>query len=188
MSSSCWSPERVQALRGLWGQGQSAAQIAKALGGVTRNAVIGKVHRLGLAKRASPAPPQAGAAPQGTAVSKPQASRSPPLPSRRPTSGPRRPPTEPPRPKPPSASASRSRPALVVEAVAQVFDAAALTAHVCRWPIGDPRDTDFGYCAAPATGAGPYCLAHHQRAHPPRRQGGDDRHDRRPAARVARTG
>ncbi len=47
-----WTDERVELLKRLWGEGQSASQIAKELGGVTRNAVIGKVHRLGLSNRA----------------------------------------------------------------------------------------------------------------------------------------
>jgi len=49
-----WTDERVELLKKLWQDGLSASQIAKQLGGVTRNAVIGKVHRLGLAGRASP--------------------------------------------------------------------------------------------------------------------------------------
>src|ERR1700748_3650211 len=49
-----WTDERVEQLKSLWTEGLSASQIARALGGVTRNAVIGKVHRLGLAGRASP--------------------------------------------------------------------------------------------------------------------------------------
>ena len=57
-----WNDERVEMLKKMWGEGQSASQIAKELGGVTRNAVIGKVHRLGLSNRngtgstAAPAP------------------------------------------------------------------------------------------------------------------------------------
>ncbi|MDA0961931.1 MAG: GcrA cell cycle regulator, partial [Proteobacteria bacterium] len=53
-----WTDERVELLKKMWGEGQSASQIAKELGGVTRNAVIGKVHRLGLSNRTngSPAP------------------------------------------------------------------------------------------------------------------------------------
>ncbi|WBU53161.1 GcrA family cell cycle regulator [Paracoccus sp. SCSIO 75233] len=46
-----WTDERVETLKRMWGEGQSASQIAKELGGVTRNAVIGKVHRLGLSNR-----------------------------------------------------------------------------------------------------------------------------------------
>src|SRR6202044_3882368 len=49
-----WTDERVEQLKSLWTEGLSASQIARVLGGVTRNAVIGKVHRLGLAGRASP--------------------------------------------------------------------------------------------------------------------------------------
>ena len=47
-----WTDERVELLKRMWAEGQSASQIAKELGGVTRNAVIGKVHRLGLSNRA----------------------------------------------------------------------------------------------------------------------------------------
>ena len=46
-----WTQERVQILKKMWSTGQSASQIAAELGGVTRNAVIGKVHRLGLSNR-----------------------------------------------------------------------------------------------------------------------------------------
>ena len=59
-----WTDDRVELLKKMWGEGQSASQIAKELGGVTRNAVIGKVHRLGLSNRTTGA---AGAAPKGRA-------------------------------------------------------------------------------------------------------------------------
>ncbi len=56
--SQGWTEDRVGALKKLWLEGQSASQIAKQLGGgVTRNAVIGKVHRLGLSGRAAPSQP-----------------------------------------------------------------------------------------------------------------------------------
>jgi GcrA cell cycle regulator len=54
-----WTDERVETLKKMWGEGQSASQIAKELGGVTRNAVIGKVHRLGLSNRTVGATPAA---------------------------------------------------------------------------------------------------------------------------------
>ena len=54
-----WTDERVELLKKLWQDGLSASQIAKQLGGVTRNAVIGKVHRLGLSGRATPSKPAA---------------------------------------------------------------------------------------------------------------------------------
>jgi GcrA cell cycle regulator len=59
-----WTDERVETLKKMWGEGQSASQIAKELGSVTRNAVIGKVHRLGLSNRA-------GAGPVGTPTPSP---------------------------------------------------------------------------------------------------------------------
>ena len=46
-----WTDERIKQLRQLWSEGQSASKIAEKLGGVTRNAVIGKIHRLGLSNR-----------------------------------------------------------------------------------------------------------------------------------------
>jgi GcrA cell cycle regulator len=49
-----WSNETIEALRSLWADGKSASQIAKALGGISRNAVIGKAHRLKLPSRPSP--------------------------------------------------------------------------------------------------------------------------------------
>ena len=52
-----WTEERVEQLKKLWTEGHSASQIANQLGGVTRNAVIGKVHRLGLSGRATPSRP-----------------------------------------------------------------------------------------------------------------------------------
>ncbi|MGR3749048.1 GcrA family cell cycle regulator [Paracoccus sp. (in: a-proteobacteria)] len=62
-----WTDERVDTLKRMWGEGQSASAIAKELGGVTRNAVIGKVHRLGLSNRsdeAEAAPAAATPAPE----------------------------------------------------------------------------------------------------------------------------
>jgi len=49
-----WTDERIDQLKRLWGQGMTASQIADELGGVSRNAVIGKAHRLGLEARPSP--------------------------------------------------------------------------------------------------------------------------------------
>jgi GcrA cell cycle regulator len=53
MSNAGWSEDRVTTLSKLWLDGLSASQIARQLGGVTRNAVIGKVHRLGLPDRST---------------------------------------------------------------------------------------------------------------------------------------
>ena len=74
-----WTDERVELLKKMWGEGQSASQIAKELGGVTRNAVIGKVHRLGLSNRttgsskpAATAEPKEKPAPKAAAKPKAQ--------------------------------------------------------------------------------------------------------------------
>jgi len=68
-----WTDERVETLKKMWAEGQSASQIAKELGGVTRNAVIGKVHRLGLSNRVGPGTPaeDEGTAASATATSAP---------------------------------------------------------------------------------------------------------------------
>lgn len=49
-----WTDERIEQLRNMWEKGLTASQIADELGGVSRNAVIGKAHRLGLKSRPSP--------------------------------------------------------------------------------------------------------------------------------------
>jgi len=84
-----WTDERIDKLRSLWGQGQTASQIADELGGVSRNAVIGKAHRLGLESRPSPvkgnepaATPVVEAAPAPVEPMPPAAAREPVAPPR----------------------------------------------------------------------------------------------------------
>ncbi|MBS0565622.1 MAG: GcrA cell cycle regulator [Proteobacteria bacterium] len=99
-----WTDERVETLKKMWAEGQSASQIAKELGSVTRNAVIGKVHRLGLSNRvgapgqgdgeardeAEAKAPQAEAAPRPAAPPRPApAAAAPPRPEPRPVPPPR---------------------------------------------------------------------------------------------------
>ncbi|MDW4548330.1 GcrA family cell cycle regulator [Defluviimonas sp. D31] len=84
-----WTDERVETLKKMWAEGQSASQIAKELGGVTRNAVIGKVHRLGLSNRVGGAPEPKAKAPEAApkpeprpaAAAKPAAPRAEPKPA-----------------------------------------------------------------------------------------------------------
>ncbi|HEX6376603.1 MAG TPA: GcrA family cell cycle regulator [Allosphingosinicella sp.] len=64
-----WTDERIERLKELWTQGMTASQIADELGGVSRNAVIGKAHRLGLQSRPSPVKPNEG---PGEAVAAPE--------------------------------------------------------------------------------------------------------------------
>ena len=93
-----WTDERVEQLKKMWSEGQSASQIAKELGGVTRNAVIGKVHRLGLSNRAG-----AGATGEEAEASAPAATPEP-----APRAEARAKPAAPARPAPEPAAADRA--------------------------------------------------------------------------------
>jgi GcrA cell cycle regulator len=167
-----WTDERVEKLQQMWTDGQSAAQIAKALGGVTRNAVIGKVHRLGLSNRSAPAKPISEAEPAEVAVAAPV---EPPAPEPAPapaepepvaeTSAPvaRTPARDPLRREP--APISEDRLALLanvaeIEKTARKITLMDLTERVCKWPIGDPTEADFHFCGLPAQPGKPYCEAH----------------------------
>jgi GcrA cell cycle regulator len=178
-----WTDEKVELLRQLWLDGRSASQISTALGqGLTRNAVIGKVHRLGLAGRtkssSSTSPGSAGAA-------------------------------RPPSPPPAAARAATRREAVISDGggasggavssgrvvhgntVMAVLEETAVAAQplcakevvvvpmslrvsivelkesMCRWPLGDPTSTEFRYCGSPAPGSGPYCTHHGKLAYQP---------------------
>ncbi len=119
-----WTDERVELLKKMWTEGQSASQIAKELGGVTRNAVIGKVHRLGLSNRVEGAPAAAApaAAPMPPAASAPAAAPPKPM-SEAPAAPaveaapPARPEPEPEVARPVEAAAPTARPAPTLTAV-----------------------------------------------------------------------
>jgi GcrA cell cycle regulator len=146
-----WTDERVEVLKKLWLEGLSASQIAKQLGGVTRNAVIGKVHRLGLSGRATPSQPSRPAfrAPR------------PPRPAISSASAHRR--LE---PRPDAAHRVAIRPAPYVE---EPGTATVLTlgAHMCKWPIGDPATAEFTFCGRRSADEGPYCVEHARLAYQP---------------------
>ena len=154
-----WTDERVETLKKLWLDGLSASQIAKQLGGVTRNAVIGKVHRLGLSGRATPSQP---ARPVFKSPKPPRPlTANPPIQQRRVAT---------PEPltlvaAPPPASHSQALPTPYVE---QPGTATVLTlgAHMCKWPIGDPSTDEFRFCGRRASD-GPYCGEHAQVAYQP---------------------
>lgn len=168
-----WTDERVETLKTMWGEGKSASQIAKELGGVTRNAVIGKVHRLGLSNRASPAtkaapkemPAEKAAAPKpaprAPAEEKvepaPQVTK-PPMPLRKPIikAG---------QPLPPQPSANEVSPEALanvkaVEKTAKRLTLMELTERTCKWPVGDPATDDFWFCGHAVQAGKPYCEAH----------------------------
>lgn len=157
-----WTEDRVGALKKLWLEGQSASQIAKQLGGgVTRNAVIGKVHRLGLSGRATPSQPARTAT---TTAFRPARTRT-------------TPPAQPSAPRRLEAGrseASTPRPTAPVpptpmRAVTELPGTATvmtLGAHMCKWPIGDPSSREFSFCGRRAS-EGVYCVEHARVAYQP---------------------
>ena len=105
-----WTDERVETLKKMWNEGQSASQIAKELGGVTRNAVIGKVHRLGLSNRAGAAP-----APAAPVAPKPAAKEKAPAPAAKPAKAEPPRPSANPAPQPAAALRAPAKPVAPVE-------------------------------------------------------------------------
>ena len=144
-----WTDERVESLKKLWSDGLSASQIAAELGGITRNAVIGKVHRLGLSGRAkstssaSPRPRKARSSTHMLRIGR---------------------------------GSIRGNTALALayeieaEAAPEVIEniipigqrrtILELTEQTCRWPIGDPGSHDFFFCGGNTIGGLPYCAYH----------------------------
>ncbi len=166
-----WTDDRVEILKTMWMEGKSASQIAKELGGVTRNAVIGKVHRLGLSNRAtttkSKATPKVKAAPKTKAPSKPKTvdTSSPTVPSQAVTIPPRKPIITagqplPPQPSNSEISAEALQKVATVEIDAKKLSLMELTERTCKWPIGDPATEDFWFCGLTSETGKPYCEAH----------------------------
>jgi GcrA cell cycle regulator len=154
-----WTDDRVELLSKLWGEGLSASQIAAQLGGgVTRNAVIGKVHRLGLSGRAKP-----GAA-AAVRQAKPRA-----LPGAPQLEGGRTPPRDSEQLMRPTQGGGGDR--WDVEQVAipesQRVSIMELRDTMCRWPLGDPSKPDFAFCGGRAVGGLPYCGHHCRIAYQP---------------------
>lgn len=119
-----WTDERVETLKKMWAEGQSASQIAKELGGVTRNAVIGKVHRLGLSNRVGPngsAEEEAEESPVAAAAPAPAPKPvDPPRPAAEPPRAAAAAPVEPPRPTPAPVTPPSAAPAANVSAPAPI--------------------------------------------------------------------
>jgi GcrA cell cycle regulator len=168
-----WTDEIVEQLKQHWIDGKSASQIAGLLGnGVTRNAVIGKVHRLGLAGRAKT---------PSTSIPRPRRLAPPPVHR---VAGPR---LSSPAPRiMRGATAFALAPAALSELERQEeFESVVLPMSLrvtivelkesmCRWPLGDPATSEFRYCGSPAA-SGPYCTYHGGLAYQPAQ---DRRRDR----------
>jgi GcrA cell cycle regulator len=118
-----WTDDRVALLKRLWGEGKTAAEIAKELGGVTRNAVIGKAHRLKLSNRVSPI--QQNKKP----VAKPVTEK-------------------------------KIKQPVLRDENRKTVPLMDLNARMCRWPIGDPQEENFGFCGDPSIAGLPYCAEH----------------------------
>lgn len=190
-----WTDERVELLKKLWSEGLSASQIAAQLGGVSRNAVIGKVHRLKLSGRgktttAAPRSKKPAAAPvaaprstssagtgssmgssMGSGISSSMSSGS----SSASHASPR-------------ATMMRSSGGAALQAAVQVDTVAApiirnnenvvvpisrhltllqLTERTCKWPVGDPLHDDFHFCGHESGESTPYCAYHSKLAFQP---------------------
>jgi GcrA cell cycle regulator len=159
-----WTDERVDMLRKLWAEGLSASVIAAQLGSVTRNAVIGKVHRLKLSSRGRPA----SAAPKPKKQPAPQRSAS------RAASVARHVTTsigatalaaqfeaEP-------VARYQFRPVeTVVVPISRRLKLVQLSDRTCKWPNGDPLTEDFSFCGNDSAESGPYCTYHSRLAFQP---------------------
>ncbi len=153
-----WTDERVARLTKLWADGLSASQVAADLGGITRNAVIGKVHRLGLSGRAKPAS-KGGGRPKRTARANTYSRTT-------------------------RAAAKSSKGSNVTVFTKTPAHSAALTEDLvapepkrlslvqltettCKWPIGDPQEDDFCFCGHDIKAETPYCKYHCKLAYQP---------------------
>jgi GcrA cell cycle regulator len=159
-----WTDERVELLRKLWSEGLSASQIATQLGGVSRNAVIGKVHRLKLSARGR------------TTAAQPRAKKiAPATPAVKVQTRPTR-----------TITATVGATALaaqfdaepvarqvlrpvenVVIPISRNLALIELTERTCKWPNGDPLSEEFSFCGNQSGETGPYCGYHSKVAYQP---------------------
>ena len=159
-----WTDERVEQLKKLWAEGLSASQIAAQIGGVSRNAVIGKVHRLNLPGRAKsgaarrPRNKRVNTASNRTAFNNPRSAS----PSHRNSA---------------IHSSASTATALKAEAytdpdiimrpvedvvvpISKKLSLVELNEQTCKWPVGDPMSEDFYFCGNEADETTPYCSYH----------------------------
>ncbi|CAD7043062.1 GcrA cell cycle regulator [Pseudorhizobium halotolerans] len=161
-----WTDERVEKLKRLWAEGLSASQIAAQLGGVSRNAVIGKVHRLNLPGRAK----AGGSTGANRSAKRPAPARPANYPARVAT-----------RPVARTIGATALKDDVevalpemsyvpsnnVVVPISRKLALTDLTERTCKWPMGDPLKDDFHFCGVDASEASPYCGYHARLAYQP---------------------
>lgn len=130
-----WNEERVDLLKKLWSEGLSCSVMAMRLGGVTRNAVIGKVHRLGLSGRVTTQRMKYRKRARAKKIRTDGRVFAPTF-AREPL------PPEPSRPK-------------------KLFTLDSLTDSQCRFPYGDPKTVEFGFCGCEKMPGSSFCPGHH---------------------------
>lgn len=165
MPAADWTEERTELLRKLWADGLSCSMIAAAIGGFTRNAIIGKVSRLGLGGRRA-----------RVTIHRPPRASKPTVPGQRGASAEgRRRLSE----RMLAYYEGRRAERAVEVAAARVMPEPPtcepitfmeLRPNTCRWPIGDPREPSLRFCGSTETGAGPYCPYHQHLAYVPASQ------------------
>ncbi len=145
-----WTSEKVEKLKELWSKGRTASQIAEALGDTTRNAVIGKAHRLNLEARAPSKQSSSSKSKENSQTTK--------------------------RSTAPMSRKARFQSILLDKN----FEAEnpksleELTEETCKWPIGHPNEEKFYFCGRKPEGEFPYCKLHVLYAFQPKNQKEDD--------------
>jgi len=146
-----WTPERIINLKTLWTLGQPASAIATLLGNVTRNAILGKVHRLGLSNPSTARASATSASPQrrcGRRQSSSAKTRA--APSCQ--------------PKPFKTKRASELPPLDPLVLNNPPRLGELKPDQCCWPEGDPRKADFHFCGRTKNPGRPYCAHHRARS------------------------
>ncbi len=191
-----WTDERIETLKTMWEAGQTASQIAEALGEVSRNAVIGKAHRLGLQSRPSPVKAAEPAAPPPPPAPEPEPEPKPARPEPvaaasaashegapaqpvmrsvgpggflRQAPGEQQPPSTPAPPR----RLIPAKPSVDIAGKTGLLD---LNDRICKWPMGHPGEPDFHFCGDKVNPGFPYCVDHCGHAY----QAQLPRRDRRP--------
>ena len=130
-----WTEEKVKKLKELWSKGHTASQIAETLGDTTRNAVIGKAHRLNLEARA----PSKQSSQSSTSVNRPVRRGSAPI------------------------SRKAKFQSILLDKNFEPENPKSLeelTDTTCKWPIGHPNEEKFSFCGRKPEGEFPYCKLH----------------------------
>jgi len=150
-----WTPARISTLIALWTEGVSTIEIGRRLD-VTKNSVVGKVHRLGLPKRVSPIGSQSRERKPVTAKPAPASA---PAPAARKDSAVKQAIELAQQPRPAPTAASEPVPK------ANPVSMDKLSGGMCSWPEGEPGKENFHFCGAPVLEGKPYCLSHCARAY-----------------------